>query len=349
MLEFEDGDLMLLSELLDDISELKVYFKSNKDGNKISSIIYNILDKLIKNEDVNDARELVNNGVDLLVRVFKNGNKSVSDLLCDDIKTYYESAKKNNIVFGFNEANIKDKKKQTRDSTEGMNIQLSSDSMKIFLTEAEERMISSQEKIMMLEEDPSDKSIINELFRNFHTIKGECGFLKLIRMGEVTHNVENLLDLLRYDELKNEPEIIDLLLNGVDVVLDMLKSLESEDYASYQKIETNELIDKIRTITEKGRTPIGEILEENNRLSDKDVSKIIEEQKNTGFTKKFGEIAVEKKIIDENDLNESLDKQKMTCYVNETRNLGLMVTNLTGKNILRAESFITLKNLSSSL
>ena len=98
MLEFEDGDLMLLSELLDDMSELLDFFRNQKDGNKISSIIYNVLDKLIKNEEVNDARELISNGIDLLARVFKHGDKGISDLLLDDINTYYESAKNNNIL-----------------------------------------------------------------------------------------------------------------------------------------------------------------------------------------------------------------------------------------------------------
>jgi two-component system chemotaxis sensor kinase CheA len=155
-----------------------------------------------------------------------------------------------------------------------------------------------------------NKEIINDLFRDFHTIKGECGFLKLIKLGEVTHNLENLLDLLRYDEIDCSTEIIDILLCGVDIVFNMLKSLDDENLDSYNKTETNELIELINKVSERGRTHIGEILEETAELKKKDISNIINKQKENGFVKKFGEIAVDNKYITKEQLEESLKNQR---------------------------------------
>lgn len=90
------------------------------------------------------------------------------------------------------------------------------DIFKVFLMEARDRLLNAQELCIRLEDSPDDSSTCQELFRIFHTFKGECGFFKLTSIGELAHLFENLLDMVRQNLVPSDSDLIDLLLRGVD-------------------------------------------------------------------------------------------------------------------------------------
>lgn len=72
---------------------------------------------------------------------------------------------------------------------------LSDDDMEIwvdFVSESEENLNTIKVNLMELEQDPSNKEIINDLFRPFHTIKGVSGFLALTKIKKFAHATGNL-------------------------------------------------------------------------------------------------------------------------------------------------------------
>jgi two-component system chemotaxis sensor kinase CheA len=56
-----------------------------------------------------------------------------------------------------------------------------------FLTETNENIAIVDASLVVLEQDPSDESQIDNIFRLVHTIKGTCGFLGLPRLEAVAH------------------------------------------------------------------------------------------------------------------------------------------------------------------
>lgn len=94
-----------------------------------------------------------------------------------------------------------------------------------FLTDATERLSRAQELILLLEKNPGDTETIHELFRIFHTIKGECGFLKIPLFAELTHNIEDLLDRMRTQQVHPDTRVTDLLLEGIDHSEAMIRDL----------------------------------------------------------------------------------------------------------------------------
>lgn len=66
-----------------------------------------------------------------------------------------------------------------------------------FLVETTEHIDAATMELVLLEKDPGDHSLIASLFRHIHTIKGTSGFLKLPRVGRLTHATEALIGGLR--------------------------------------------------------------------------------------------------------------------------------------------------------
>lgn len=86
-----------------------------------------------------------------------------------------------------------------------------------FCLELTERLGTAQELILKLESGLATEEDRNVLFRIFHTIKGEAGFLKLGPLLDLFHNLEGLLDGLRKDKVALSPSLVDRLFAGIDL------------------------------------------------------------------------------------------------------------------------------------
>ncbi len=107
-----------------------------------------------------------------------------------------------------------------------------------FLVEASEILESLDQDLVDLENNPEDKELLNKVFRGMHTLKGGAGFLNLTPIVEVAHRIEDIFNKLRNDELKLTPEIMDVILQGIDQLkssLEMLK--ESSELPDLSEIE----------------------------------------------------------------------------------------------------------------
>jgi two-component system chemotaxis sensor kinase CheA len=84
-----------------------------------------------------------------------------------------------------------------------------------FLVETTEHVDAATMELVQLEKDPGDHALIASLFRHIHTIKGTSGFLKLPRVGRLTHATEALIGALR-DGAPAGPAEVTLIFAAVD-------------------------------------------------------------------------------------------------------------------------------------
>jgi two-component system chemotaxis sensor kinase CheA len=87
-----------------------------------------------------------------------------------------------------------------------------------FLSEARDLLEGIGQKLMQLEDAPSDQNLINELFRMVHTLKGNSGLFTFPEMTRVLHAGEDLLGKVRNGELAFSRELTDHLLSAMDFV-----------------------------------------------------------------------------------------------------------------------------------
>src|ERR1041385_4053212 len=87
-----------------------------------------------------------------------------------------------------------------------------------FLAEANEHVLSIENNLIVLEQAPANSEALQAVFRSFHSIKGLAGFLEFPTLQEVSHEVENLLDLARKGSLIVDSRAVDLALAGADYI-----------------------------------------------------------------------------------------------------------------------------------
>lgn len=87
-----------------------------------------------------------------------------------------------------------------------------------FHAEAVDHLQQIEAALLVLDQQPDNPEALNSIFRSFHTIKGNAGFLGLVPMHTLAHEVESLLDLARNRELTLTPAIITEILRSRDAL-----------------------------------------------------------------------------------------------------------------------------------
>jgi two-component system chemotaxis sensor kinase CheA len=122
-----------------------------------------------------------------------------------------------------------------------------------FLVETTEHVDAATMELVQLEKDPGDQALIASLFRHIHTIKGTSGFLKLPRVGRLTHAAEALIGALR-DGAPVVPSHITLVFASVDRLKDILAEMgQSEDEPAG---DDGDLIEALEEATRMARADV---------------------------------------------------------------------------------------------
>ena len=95
----------------------------------------------------------------------------------------------------------------------------------MFMTDALDHLGTIEATVLKLEASPGDLKLVNDVFRPFHTVKGNAGILGLTSIQEFAHKVETLLDLARSGAHALGPEEVDLVLKAVDLLTLMVREL----------------------------------------------------------------------------------------------------------------------------
>lgn len=90
-----------------------------------------------------------------------------------------------------------------------------------FHAETLEHLEAIERAALGLERNPNDRESLDEMFRSFHSIKGNAGFLGLRPLQLLAHEVESVLDLVRHRKLGVTPSLIDQVLRGRDAMVSM--------------------------------------------------------------------------------------------------------------------------------
>ena len=93
--------------------------------------------------------------------------------------------------------------------------------IQIFIEESTEVIEQLETELITLEESPWDKSIINEIFRGVHTLKGNANSFGFTKLGGFVHYFEDLLDYYREPNNQLTNEIMQLIFDAYDVIKDV--------------------------------------------------------------------------------------------------------------------------------
>ena len=118
--------------------------------------------------------------------------------------------------------------------------------MEMFLDESHEHLQSLNDGLLGLEDNAEDLSVLNEIFRNAHTLKGMSATMGYTKIAELTHEMEDVLDMLRKEQLKVNEDIIDTLFKCVDSLEQMIDNVGNGDPEDL--IDVSALVAKLSSI-----------------------------------------------------------------------------------------------------
>jgi len=122
-----------------------------------------------------------------------------------------------------------------------------------FIEEATDNIKDLEDALLILDNEPENKELVERVFRAMHTIKGGGAMFGFQKLSDFTHHLENVYDLVREDKLNVTRDLLDITLQSVD----HMKVLLSGDNLDSPAItaQHNDLIVKIKKIEElKGDT-----------------------------------------------------------------------------------------------
>jgi two-component system, chemotaxis family, sensor kinase CheA len=90
----------------------------------------------------------------------------------------------------------------------------------LFISEAREHLSTIEGLVLQLEQAPSDRSLLDAIYRPFHTIKGNASAIGAPTVGALAHDVETLLDGMRCADQRFGASEADQVLAAVDNLVD---------------------------------------------------------------------------------------------------------------------------------
>jgi two-component system chemotaxis sensor kinase CheA len=106
------------------------------------------------------------------------------------------------------------------------------ETLQMYVEEATEHLGDIENDLLAIEQAGADIDVelVNKVFRAAHSIKGGAGFLGLIKIKDLGHKIENILDMVRNRELVPEPEVVNIVLLAFDKLRELITNVaESND------------------------------------------------------------------------------------------------------------------------
>lgn len=105
------------------------------------------------------------------------------------------------------------------------------ETLQMYVEEAGEHLEDIESDLLTIEQDGEDldEELVNKVFRAAHSIKGGAGFLGLTAIKELSHKIENVLDMVRNRQLVPTPDVVNVVLLAFDYLSQMLKNVAASN------------------------------------------------------------------------------------------------------------------------
>ncbi|WP_449540028.1 chemotaxis protein CheW [Ferdinandcohnia sp. Marseille-Q9671] len=164
--------------------------------------------------------------------------------------------------------------------------------LEVFIEESKEHLQACNEHLLQLEKEPENITIVNEIFRSAHTLKGMSATMGYEDLASLTHQMENVLDGIRNMKIKVTPALLDVVFKAVDYLEEMIFSIAdggegkkdvSDVVYLLKKIENGEEISNQEN-TMSTNLPVGNESEKVKTTYDDFELTVLHQSKEQGFT-----------------------------------------------------------------
>ncbi|PID78060.1 MAG: hybrid sensor histidine kinase/response regulator [Deltaproteobacteria bacterium] len=121
------------------------------------------------------------------------------------------------------------------------------ETLQMYVEESLDHLADIETDLLAMEEqgEEIDEELVNNVFRAAHSVKGGAGFMGLDVIKELSHNLENILGLIREKKLPPTSSIISILLKSFDRLKELMENVETSNDQ-----DIDEFIKDLKGITE---------------------------------------------------------------------------------------------------
>ncbi len=121
------------------------------------------------------------------------------------------------------------------------------ETLRMYLEESLEHLADIESDLLSIEADGAniDEDLVNKVYRAAHSIKGGAGFMGLINIKDLTHEMENILGKIRSHELIPTSDIINVLLDASDTL-----KLLMNDIINSNEVDISDQVNALRQVLE---------------------------------------------------------------------------------------------------
>lgn len=117
----------------------------------------------------------------------------------------------------------------------------------LFFEETDEYLQTLNECLLELEKDPENSSVLDEIFRAAHTLKGMAATMGYTTMTKLTHKMESVLELYRNGKNLITSDIISLVFKCLDRLSEIVDDIREE---KYDQINIDDLTEELSVVLE---------------------------------------------------------------------------------------------------
>ena len=106
-----------------------------------------------------------------------------------------------------------------------------------YLAESREHLATIENDLLAIEQAGAniDEQLVNQVFRAAHSIKGGAGFFDLVKIRELAHKIESVLELIRSRQMEPTTEIVSVLLLAFDRLRELIQNHRESEQADIRE------------------------------------------------------------------------------------------------------------------
>lgn len=165
--------------------------------------------------------------------------------------------------------------------------------LEVFIDESNEHLQSCSESLLVLEQNPNNIEIVNDIFRNAHTLKGMSATMGYEDIADLTHKMENVLDAIRNHKIQVTAELLDVVFESVDHLEEMVSDISnggdgkkdvSQTVEKLKRLESGESIETIETTSSEAEEVANKVAVESKLIFDDFETTVLEQSVEQGFS-----------------------------------------------------------------
>jgi two-component system chemotaxis sensor kinase CheA len=122
-----------------------------------------------------------------------------------------------------------------------------------FQEEATEYLQRLNEGVIILESDPGNRELIDQMLRDAHTLKGSSRMVGLIEISDVAHKLEDIMVKVRDGVMVYTPEMSDSFFEALDMIVFLSENAGKPDAP---KVDITDLSARLTVVADGGSPPV---------------------------------------------------------------------------------------------